>query len=32
MTGEFCTACDESILDLAESRRTMGLMLEFNKG
>jgi HTH-type transcriptional regulator/antitoxin MqsA len=31
VTGEFCTACDESILDLAESRRTMGLMLEFNK-
>lgn len=31
VTGEFCTACDESILEAAESRRTMNLMLEFNK-
>lgn len=31
VTGEFCTACDESILDAAESRRTMSLMLAFNK-
>lgn len=29
--GDFCTACDESILDAAESRRTMDLMLSFNK-
>jgi HTH-type transcriptional regulator/antitoxin MqsA len=29
--GEFCPACDESILGAAESRRTMGLMLAFNK-
>ncbi len=31
VTGDFCTACDESILDAAESRRTMQLMLAFNK-
>ena len=31
VTGDFCTACDESVLDAAESRRTMDLMLEFNK-
>ena len=31
VTGDFCTACDESILSLAETGRTMGLMLEFNK-
>jgi len=31
VTGDFCLACDESILDAAESRRTMALMLEFNK-
>ena len=30
-TGDFCPACDESVLDAAESRRTMNLMLEFNK-
>ena len=29
--GDFCPACVESILDAAESRRTMSLMLEFNK-
>ena len=31
VTGEFCPACDESVLDAAESRRTMDLMLAFNK-
>jgi len=31
VTGEFCPACDESILDADESRRTMCFMLEFNK-
>lgn len=31
VTGDFCPACDESILDAPESRRTMDLMLEFNK-
>jgi HTH-type transcriptional regulator/antitoxin MqsA len=31
VTGKFCPACDESILDAAESRRTMNLMLAFNK-
>jgi HTH-type transcriptional regulator/antitoxin MqsA len=31
VTGGFCSACDESILDAAESRRTMDLMLAFNK-
>lgn len=31
VTGDFCPACDESIMDAAESRRTMELMLEFNK-
>lgn len=31
VTGDFCPACDESILDAAESRRTMNLMLDFNK-
>lgn len=30
-TGDFCPACGESVLDAAESRRTMNLMLEFNK-
>lgn len=29
--GEFCSKCDESILGPAESRRTMDLMLAFNK-
>lgn len=29
--GEFCTACDEAILGPQESRRTMNLMLAFNK-
>jgi HTH-type transcriptional regulator / antitoxin MqsA len=31
VTGEFCPACDEFVLDAAESRRTMNLMLAFNK-
>ena len=31
VTGDFCPACDESILDAAESRRTMELMQEFNR-
>jgi len=31
VTGDFCPACGESILDEAESRCTMNLMLEFNK-
>jgi HTH-type transcriptional regulator/antitoxin MqsA len=31
VTGDFCLACDESVLDAAESRRTMQLMLAFNK-
>mgnify|MGYP003430461937 FL=1 len=31
VTGDFCSACDESVLDAAESRRTMNLMLAFNK-
>jgi HTH-type transcriptional regulator/antitoxin MqsA len=31
VTGDFCSACDEYILDADESRRTMKLMLAFNK-
>ena len=31
VTGDFCPACGESILDAAESRRTMDLMLAFNQ-
>jgi HTH-type transcriptional regulator / antitoxin MqsA len=31
VTGDFCPACDESILAVEESRRTMALMLGFNK-
>ena len=31
VVGDFCTACDEYILDALESRRTMNLMLAFNK-
>ena len=31
VTGEFCPACDEAILAVDESRRTMRFMLEFNK-
>ena len=31
VTGDYCGACDESILDFAETKRTMALMLAFNK-
>ena len=31
MTGYFCLACDEFILDQEESARTSALMLAFNK-
>jgi len=31
VTGDFCPACNESLLDAAESRRTLNLMLAFNK-
>jgi HTH-type transcriptional regulator/antitoxin MqsA len=31
VTGEFCPACDETILDAAESARVGAAMLEFNK-
>jgi HTH-type transcriptional regulator/antitoxin MqsA len=31
VTGDFCSACGESILSLAETGRTMHQMLEFNK-
>lgn len=31
VTDDFCPACGESVLDEAESRLTMNLMLEFNK-
>ncbi|MES2757283.1 MAG: type II TA system antitoxin MqsA family protein [Pseudomonadota bacterium] len=31
VTGDFCPACDEYILEANESRRTMNLMLAFNK-
>lgn len=31
VTGDFCPACDESILDVAESQRTMTLMVSFTK-
>ena len=31
VTGEFCPACDESVLEASESRRTMQLMLAFSK-
>ncbi len=31
VTGDFCPFCDESILDAAESRRTIRQMLSFNK-
>ena len=29
--GEFCPACDESVLDAVESRRTLDLMMTVNK-
>lgn len=31
VTGEFCPACNESVLDSNESRRIMDLMLDFDK-
>lgn len=31
VTGDFCPACDESILDAAGSSRTMSSMLAFSK-
>ena len=31
VTGDFCTDCDESILDAAQSRRSMQRMLAFTK-
>lgn len=31
VTGEFCPACNESVLDANESRRIMDLMLDFDK-
>lgn len=31
VTGDFCPACGEMILDAAESARTSGMMLEFNR-
>lgn len=31
VTGDFCPACDETILDVAESTRTSAAMLDFNK-
>ncbi len=31
VTGDFCAACGEAVLDMAESTRTSMAMLEFNK-
>ncbi len=31
ITGDFCPACDESLLDAAESERVMALMTRFHK-
>lgn len=31
VTGSFCPACGEAVLDVAESTRTSAAMLEFNK-
>lgn len=31
VTGDFCPACGEAVLDRSESMRTGALMLEFNK-
>lgn len=31
VTGEFCPACGEAVLDMAESTRTSAAMLGFNK-
>ena len=32
VTADWCPACGESVTDAAETRRTMALMLEWNKG
>ena len=31
VTGDFCPACNEAVLDMTESARTSAAMLEFNK-
>jgi HTH-type transcriptional regulator/antitoxin MqsA len=31
VTGDYCPACDEAVLDMAESVRTSAVMLAFNK-
>lgn len=31
VAGDFCLACDEAVLDTAESIRTSELVLKFNK-
>jgi HTH-type transcriptional regulator / antitoxin MqsA len=31
VTGDYCLACGEAVLDMAESTRTSAAMLEFNK-
>lgn len=31
VTGDFCPACGEAVLDVTESTRTSAAMLEFNK-
>ena len=31
VTGDFCPACDEAVLDLAQSTRVRALMLAFNR-
>jgi HTH-type transcriptional regulator / antitoxin MqsA len=31
VTGDFCASCDESVLDAAQSRRSMKLMLAFSQ-
>ncbi len=31
VTGDFCSACAEAVLDMGESVRTSELMLQFNK-
>lgn len=31
VTGDYCPACGEAVLDMGESVRTSTLMLEFNK-
>ncbi len=31
VTGDFCPACNESVLDVVESRRKLDLMMVFNK-